>query len=167
MTHNDSTAERLRHLLDYDPETGVFTWLMPKGKLRPGMRAGKARSKDGRRMIGIDRRGYLGSRLAWLWMKGEWPLVDLDHRDGDPINDRWDNLRLATHFENMRNRGKSRNNKSGYKGVSFHGQTRKFCARIMAGSIYRHLGIFATAEEASEAYQRAAIELHGEFAKAD
>ena len=88
--------------------------------------------------------------------------IEVDHRNGNKLDNRKENLRLCTHSQNMMNRGANRRNKSGFKGVVKKGDSWE--ARIAVNKIYKHLGRFPTAELASEAYKQAAIELHGEFA---
>lgn len=90
------TGTQLEHMLHYDPETGLWTWINPpahNSKLK-GQVAGTVRS-DGYRTIRIARVAYYASRLACLWMTGKWPAEEMDHRDRDPSNDRWENLREA------------------------------------------------------------------------
>lgn len=92
------------------------------------------------------------------------PGVHVDHRDGDGLNCRRANLRAASRFENEQNRGKNRNNRSGFKGVSRSASVRGWVAKISAHGRQRHLGVFRTAEDAARAYDAAASALHGEFA---
>ena len=78
------TAKRLREALSYDPDTGVWTWLVPTGRrVRAGSRAGRI-DGHGRWRIGLDGRYYTGSRLAFLYMTGKWPPHLVDHIDRDP-----------------------------------------------------------------------------------
>src|SRR5215472_18173593 len=107
------TAQRLHDLLIYDLNTGLFWWRFPRRKVKMDCPAGSIQS--GRRQIGIDGRVYRASRLAFLYMHGEWPLYTVDHIDSNPMNDTWENLRLATHQENCRN--KASYNKLKVKGV--------------------------------------------------
>mgnify|MGYP001617180464 CR=1 FL=1 len=93
------------------------------------------------------------------------PSNDIDHINLDRLDNRKDNLRECIHDNNMHNRPKYRNNTSGYKGVSFHKGGRKWAATIGYNSKLYHLGSFTTPEEAAEAYNIAAITLHGEFAR--
>lgn len=91
--------------------------------------------------------------------------MQVDHIDGDGLNNRRANLRQASHSQNQRNRGLGRKNTSGYKGVSWHTSSGKWWARIWAGGKRETIGSFATPEAAHAAYVEAAIKLHGEFAR--
>lgn len=98
------------------------------------------------------------------------PGITVDHINGNPLDNRRKNMRLATRSQNAMNRGPDADNASGYKGVYRHKgaktpKTKPWIALIQANRKRRHLGCFETAQEAHEAYKRAAIELHGEFAK--
>lgn len=159
------TAERLRALLRYDPETGAFTWRVDRGRrFRAGMKAGCAR-KDGRCVLRIAGKLYLGSRLAWLWMTGEWPPRQVDHEDLDCANDRWANLRLATNAQNMRNTRAHADSQSGRKGVHLDRRTGRWVASIMADGISHYLGSSFDIDEAAAMYEQGAQRLHGEFAR--
>ena len=122
------THERLRAVLGYDPGTGALIWLKAMSrKIVPSKIAGTTRS-DGRRQIRIDGKGYLTSRLAWFWHRGELPALEVDHRDCDPLNNRIGNLRLATRGQNEAN--KRPYGKLGAKGVHFDSRCGTFHARI-------------------------------------
>jgi len=163
---NDLTADQLREVLDYSPDTGVFRWKKRISiRIEVGQEAGSR--GEGRIEIGVYGHNYLAHRLAWLWMTGEWPSKQVDHKDVDGLNNRWANLRLATHSENVRNSGRRRNNTSGYKGVSFAPKERKWHARIMANRELHLLGYFDRKEDAAAAYAEAAKRLHGEFSRTD
>src|SRR3972149_653667 len=102
------TAAQLRSILDYDPETGIFRWKTPNRKRRPGAKAGWVRA-DGRNLIKVGFTRYLASRLAWLYVYGEWPERLVDHIDRDKANDAISNLRQATSLENNLNAGVRKN----------------------------------------------------------
>jgi hypothetical protein len=159
-------AERLRELLHYDPETGVFTW---SNKTRRsdflGRTAGSI-TKGGYVEIGIDNVSYYAHQLAWLYMTGGWPADLIDHEDTRRNNNVWLNLRIASYSQNGANSKLRADNKSGRKGVYWHRAARKWAASIKHNQRITHLGLFETVPEAAEAYEIAARDLHGEFARA-
>jgi hypothetical protein len=160
------TAERLRELLSYDPETGVFTRLVPRSGrgARVGGVAGRVSTK-GYREISVGIR-YKAHHLAWLYVTGKWPRDQIDHRNCCKDDNRWINLRLADNFKNARNRTISSANSSGFKGVSRHKRTGKWQANIAANGKQFYLGLYTTPEEAALVYATAACGLFGEFARA-
>jgi hypothetical protein len=150
------TLRRLKEVLSYDPLTGLFIW-RPRLQLRHTAKDGCAGSptSHGYRYICIDGRKHKASKLAWLWVYGCWPEKVLDHINGKRADDRIQNLREATYAENNQNCGNYKNNTSGLRGVrpDYHGrQGRKWRAQITVKGRRRHLGVFATKEEASQAY---------------
>jgi len=160
------TAERLRELLDYDAETGIFRWKVKRrcgsrGWVRPGDAAGCI-SSLGYVLIGISGKTYCAHRLAWLYVYGGWPAASLDHADRDRANNRIANLREATPAQNQANMSLHRDNRLGVKGVSMHGE--RYRAQIYVKGRRIHLGCFESAAEAREVYNRAATEHFGEFA---
>ena len=160
------TAERLREILSYDPESGQWIWLKPTGgRVRAGAPAGR-KSGSGYWQIGIDGRRYPSARLAFLYMTGAWPtLPEVDHIDHNPDNGRWSNLREATRSQNSANRPKPRHNTSGAKGVTWAKRERRWVAQIMRDYKRICLGYFATVEEAAEAYRQGAKKHFGDFAR--
>lgn len=166
MRSQPVTQARLKELLRYEPETGVFTWLVaPRRGMFPGDVAG-CWSEPAGWVIRVDCRLYLAHRLAWLYMTGEWPKNEIDHIDVSRRNNRWANLREATRRQNQANTPKQSNNTSGFKGVSFQRGVNKYRARIKAHGKKMSLGCFDTAEEAHLAYRSAAERIWGEFARA-
>ena len=152
------TAERLREVLQYDPETGVFTRLVDRGGRKVGVVAGSV-TGHGYTSIQIAGVRYLAHRLAFLWMTGEWPIDDVDHINGVAGDNRWSNLRPATRAENMQNQRRAQsNNKLGLLGVCRDGN--RFSARIKVDGQRIHLGLFATPEQAHAAYLDAKRRLH-------
>jgi hypothetical protein len=159
------TAERLRELMDYDPETGVFTRRVhagARGRGRAGDVAGSVDDKGYIRIV-VDGRRRLAHRLAWLYVTGEWPAEQIDHISGVRDDNRMCNLREATHAENCRN-AKRRSGRTGFKGVVPRGN--RYIARIKKGGRCIHLGTFETPEAAHAAYRLGAVEHYGEFAPA-
>lgn len=157
----DLTAEHLRNILTYDPETGLWEWLPRIGNAQFGGPAGTLHP-SGYVYICIDGRSYAASRLAWLYMTGEWPPRRVDHKDTVRSNNRWANFRLATHRQNLANAKMKKNSGFSLKGVGRSGSRKKpFRARFGG----RHLGVFRTEEEANAEYFRAAQKAHGEFAR--
>lgn len=159
------TVERLREVLAYDPETGVFTWKVTNSNRAPaGTRAGRV-ATHGYRRIRIDGTEYAEHRLAWLYMTGNWPEPETDHRDGDPANNRWSNLREATRSQNTANRRLAAD-RTLPKGVSRSANGKRFVAQFVHQRVVRYLGTFDTASDAHAAYMFAARDHHGEFARA-
>jgi len=147
---NDLTAARLRELLHYDPETGLFTRLVatkgPKGAI--GAVAG-CLDRKGHRYIRVDGTSYAAHRLAWLYAYGEWPRDMIDHVNGEKDDNRLFNLRDVDMCINMQNRRHS-NNRLGLLGVSAH--KNRFRALIEVDGKSMRLGNFATPQLAHAAY---------------
>jgi hypothetical protein len=162
----DLTQERLKVLLHYDPETGIFTRLVQTGsRTRVGDVAGGV-NVHGYRQVGVCGRLYYAHRLAWLYMTGEWPPHHTDHINGDRDDNRWPNLRLATHAQNLANSRKSKNNTSGLKGVSWDARKRKWFAQITVSRRHHFLGYFDDPTSAHGAYIDAAEKHFVQFARA-
>lgn len=102
--------------------------------------------------------------VAWAITHGEWPTSLIDHRDRVATNNAPDNLRPATTFQNAQNHGLRRDNTSGHKGVVWYPSREQWLVRITANGRRRHLGYFDLLADAIAAYEKAALELHGEFA---
>lgn len=151
----------INELIDYNSETGVFTF---KAK-RKGRKIGQCgwRRPDGYLCITINYKCYLAHRLAWFLVYGEWPLHEVDHINGDPSDNRICNLRLATHSQNLKNQKIRKNNTSGYKGVYFNKKNGNWIARIKINYRYFHIGVFADPESAHLAYVKRAQQEFGEF----
>lgn len=160
------TAERLREVLRYCPDTGLFYWIKKTSKKTIiGSKAGCHEKRYGYILIGIDGVIYGAHRLAWLYVHGEWPVDELDHANGCGADNRWQNLRAATHRQNLKNIKRPIHNTSGFKGVHLHRETGKWRARIVADGKHKSLGLHSTLEGAHAAYCAAARALHGEFAR--
>lgn len=146
------TAERVREVLSYDPDTGVFTWRKKVNrKVVIGAVAGWI-THLGYRRISIDNKGYGANRLAWLYMTGEMPVHEIDHINGIRDDDAFANLRDVTHRVNLQNqRRPTANNKgTGVLGVHRHG--RMYRAQIKLNGATVRLGSFHTMEAAKASY---------------
>lgn len=153
------TQTRLKELLHYNEETGVFTW-----KIRCGARAlagNAAGSKTSEGYFGLHVKGvsYLSHRLAWLYVNGEFPKDEIDHINGDKSDNRIENLRESTRQGNNQNLRKcQKNSSSGFLGAYPEGN--KFKSVIGYNRKLIYLGLFDTPEEAHAAYLTAKRELH-------
>ena len=148
------TVERLKEVLQYDPEKGLFFWkLAPKNhqRLQEYVAGGIT---TGYVVIKIDGCKYKAHRLAWLYMNSVWPGGDLDHINGCPLDNRMANLRIATNPQNQANRLRDRG-KDTPKGVRKLPVTNR---QIL-------LGTFESSDEAQEAYFQASNQHYGEFAR--
>jgi hypothetical protein len=160
---DELTQERVRELFHYDPLTGVLTVSQNRGTAKAGDVAGFI-DHQGYRMIKIDQVRYLSGRLIWFYVTGRWP-EEVDHKNLNRSDDRWDNLREATRSQNCANKGQFyKKNKFGLRGVKQQSKY-KFAAVIAVGQEEIYLGSFSTAAEAAIVYDEAARKYHGEFAR--
>lgn len=154
------TQDELKELLHYDPETGVFTWnITTRGKVIKGNVAGY-RGTWGYICITLRYKHYRAHRLAWLYVTGRLPKHQIDHINGDRLDNRLCNLREATNTENRQNVGKQENNISGFTGVSWDKRKSKWRATIQYNRKHIFLGYFTTPELAYEAYLKAKEQYH-------
>lgn len=162
------TAEELRSLFSYDPDTGEFTRIKLNGTKRnrwkPGTPVGTL-SPDGYIRIWISRHLYVAQRLAFLYVTGRWPHPEVDHWDRNRSNNRWVNLREATYGQNRTNKPVQKNSATGVKGVSQCSRTDKWVAFIQVAKKSVYLGRYDTIPEAAKAYKDAAEKFYGEFAR--
>ena len=157
--------DRLKQLFYYDADTGLFIRKIPRGSSTAGAIAG-CKTRRGYIAMCVDGVVYLAHRLAWLYVTSEDPRQWIvDHSNGNPTDNRFQNLRICTNAGNTQNACRQKNNKSGFKGVSFDAERKQWRASIRANNVYKHLGRYQTAQEAHRAYCKAAAELHGEFAR--
>lgn len=157
------TQERLKECLSYDPGSGDFAALVDRRLYKAGD-VFRTVNSSGYIRIRIDGVYYYAHRLAWMYVHGEWPPADVDHINGDRADNRMCNLRLATRKENLQNRSASRSSATKVKGVDYHAGMRKYRVRIRSEGKRFTVGYFDSVEEAAIAYEKAAAELHGEFA---
>ena len=172
-SRNDLTYEYVNSRLRYEPETGLFFW-----KEKPPV-AGESKTESrcrktwntryaekeagcehrvGRNsyeVIRIDDTLYRAHRIAWLLHYGEWPKDQVDHINGNGLDNRIENLRDVTNQENHKNRSLNSNNSSGVTGVWFHKQVQKWAAEIKIDGKKRCLGLFADINAAARARKEA------------
>lgn len=172
FTKEDLTADEAREVFEYNPDTGALTWrearFNPQGRLTAQAGALVGGLTREYRTVSFRPRAagkpytYQVHRLCWLWMTGEWPPHEVDHRNGDKADNRWQNLRHADDELNAQNRRRAnRNNKStGLLGVTTEKRSPKFIARIGHKRKLSEIGRFDTAEEAHQAYLDAKRRLH-------
>lgn len=151
--------ERLRPILAYDPETGIFTWRVTcGGRAKVGSVAG-GKDAYGYMRIGVFGVRYKSHRLAWLFTYGDWPPDQIDHVNCEPGDNRLANLRAATQIQNSQNRRRQQG-ANPFLGVCWHKQTGSWSAQIKANGRKKHLGSHATPEAAHAAYLEAKRALH-------
>jgi hypothetical protein len=156
----------LRRLLHYDPETGRWKWLIPPRGRYAGARAGYIhKSPWGPRIfIVISGKRYRASKLAWFYTTGEWPILIVDHKNRNTIDDRWENLRLATGTQNNANCKIRSHNRVGLKGVQKH--RLRWRALIGSGKNRIVIASLDCPAAAHFAYIVEADKRYGEFARA-
>ena len=145
------TQERLKEVLDYDPETGHFAWKVNRGRVKAGTPAGGVHTGiTGLKhiQIMIDGSRYYAHRLAWLYSHGEFPPADTDHINKNGMDNRIENLRCVSHSKSLRNSTLSSNNTSGNVGVSWNKPVNKWVARIRVLGKRIHLGYFDSKDDA-------------------
>ena len=156
MGTNPLTHSELLQLVMYEPHTGLFF-----------------RRKSGEQM-GWDSGYYLRAyvkgkkyylhRLAWFYVTGEWPELEIDHINGDKFDNRFDNLRQATRSQNRYNTGVRKDSRTGVKGVEYIPRLNNYRAVICIEGVKRRLGHYDTAEEAGEVYREFAKHWQKEYA---
>lgn len=157
------TQEYLKSILDYDFDTGVFTWKVNKAqRTKIGDVAGW--SYNGYREIEINNKKYKAHRLAWLYVHGEMPKNLIDHIDGDRSNNKISNLREATYQENSENYKTPKTNKSGVKNVSWYKNLNKWVVSISVKKTAKTIGYYDDLELAELVAVEARNKYRGEFA---
>jgi len=148
---------------EYNQDTGIFTWKRkPCNTVNAGDVAG-SKNAIGYLQLMVCNKKYSAHRIAWLISYGEWPDV-IDHINGDRSDNRIKNLRNTDMTGNARNKCIQKNNKSGYKGVSFDKINKKWVAYIIGDGKHINLGRFSNVEDAAYAYREAAKRYYGEYA---
>lgn len=149
---NSITAEYVRRLFNYDPDTGIFTRIVSVGSRgQEGMQVGSA-DLHGYKTVRIEKRSYKIHRLAWLYVHGAWPVGDIDHINGNRSDNRIVNLRDVTRAVNLQNQRRATNNRStGVLGV-YKAENGRFNTKISINNKCVDLGTFDTLEEARDTY---------------
>ena len=151
--------EYVKKLFSYDKDTGKLTWKVSKGAAKKGTEAGNNHTNKGKqyRYVMIDGKSYSSHRIIWLMVYGCFPKNDIDHINGNGLDNRIENLRDATTSENCRNRKIPSNNKSGIIGVSWEENVSKWRARIRHDGKLLCLGLFENLQDAEKARKNAEI----------
>lgn len=161
------TADYLRSILSYDPDTGIFRWRASVSNRSAGALAGTYNPK-GYLRISINDRAFSAHRLAWLYVTGKWPNLQIDHVNRNPADNRIANLQEATPAQNSANKRRHKENHSGLRcAYPSHRKSKPWASRIGTGRRYIHLGHFDTPEEAHAAYVAASAKFHGDFSCID
>jgi HNH endonuclease/AP2 domain len=154
------TQKRLKELLHYEASTGIFTWLIARSGTAKADTVAGTQDSHGHVQIKIDGKLYLAHRLAWLYVHGSIPSFHMDHINRVRNDNRLQNLRLVTRKENNENTVMRKDNKSGYKGVSWNKTKRKWIAQISHNKKNTQIGSYDDPKEAHMAYVSKARELH-------
>ena len=150
------TQQELKKILEYDKDTGIFTWKVRKAyRTKIGSVAGTL--YKGYSYILISRKRYSAARLAWLYVYGEFPKNNIDHINQNKSDNRISNLRDVTNSENMKNRPMMSSNFSGIVGVSWSKTREKWHAQIRNSGKVINLGLFDNVGDAKRAREEAKI----------
>lgn len=155
---NILTAARLREIVRYDPETGFLWWIEPKQGRSFKKPAGQYSGKKYPQII-IEGQYHYIHVLAWVWMTGEWPVNEVDHRYGDKHDNRWSKLRAATSAQQKMNSGPYQNNTSGHPGVCWDKNRNKWLVRVGT----KYIGRFDAFDEAVKVREEASEVMFGDF----
>ena len=158
------SQESLKEVLAYSKRSGIFRWKTARSQQKVGAIAGSF-DKDGYRVIRVFSQNYRAHRLAWFYVLGIWPK-QIDHKDTQRDNNRWNNLREATHSQNHANQRLHCDSRTKMKGVTKRKGYQRWRARIVVQGKEIHLGLFSTPELAHTAYIQAASVFFGDFARA-
>lgn len=145
------TAERVREVLAYDAETGVFTWRVSRSKNAKVGKVAGTKMKIGYVSITVDQHRVYAHRLAWFYTTGQWPAEQIDHINKIKTDNRISNLRPVSDQQNKQNLPKYRTNMSGVTGVTRTKGRQKWRAEIKVNGKQVHLGSFDNLDDAAQA----------------
>ena len=153
------TQQRVRELLDFSPETGIFRWkIKAASNTVIGSIAGRT-NITGYREIGIDKRLYGAHRIAWLYIHGSFPIGVIDHFNGKVDDNRISNLRDVSYGENLHNQSRA-HGKNNFLGVSWQKSRNKWRADICLNGKQKLIGRFDSENDARLAYISAKKQMH-------
>ena len=154
------TSIKLKELLQYEPNSGEFHWLIDRGgSAKAGRLAGRTDHR-GYRIITVYKKLYRAHRLAWLFVHGQFPNDCIDHIDRDTQNNAIANLRVCSAAENQQNVKIRVDNTSGTTGVYYNNQNKNWRAKIRKNGIVYGLGSFKSFDEAVAARVAAKLAFH-------
>ena len=148
-------ACELSKYFSYDPDSGELRWKIRKGKMRAGSLAG-CKNKHGHLVVGLNGTLYYVHRIAFALMTGAWPAEDIDHKNREPADNRWSNIRVATTSQNCANKASASGATSKLLGVSWNRDRARWTAHIRVNGRSKYLGLFDSEMEAARAYANAA-----------
>lgn len=155
------TPAELNQLLEYDPATGRLYWkVQTSSRALVGSEAGSV-DKRGYRAVQIYGRRYMAHRIAWALTFGEWPKEEIDHKNGNPADNRLENIRDVSPSENKQNaRASHVDSGTGVLGVTYDRRKKAFMSQIYVSGKNKFLGYFDNLQDAHHAYLSAKRELH-------
>lgn len=156
------TAENLRELLCYDPETGIFTWRNTRHwRSVEGTQAGGCSHERGYRIIRLNYQAYLAHRLAWLYVYGVWPSQEVDHINGKPDDNSISNLRQCTHQQNCWNGAVREQNGVGERHIYRRGNSYR--VKFLSGKKYLYNKQFKNLDQAIAMRDAVSKQLFGDY----
>lgn len=154
----------IKETLSYNPLTGKLSWAKRGKGIQFNKEPGCVNKIDGYRIVGVGGNTFKYHNLVWFLHYGEWPELEIDHINRDPLDNKIKNLRLATRQQNAANRKMGHNNFHKFKGMSYEKDRKKWLARIRVDGVLKNLGRYDNIVDAAKAYDKAALRYFGEFA---
>lgn len=152
------TQEELKSILKYDQDTGNFFWLKNTSNKRAGDKAGSFTS-TGYIIISINKKSYKAHRLAFLYMSGVLPTDEVDHIDRNRSNNKWNNLRLATHADNQTNKLNNLKTQSGFTHITYRVINSCWTVRLGKAHKEKFIGNYKDLKEAIKALETSLLDV--------